>query len=148
MKQLRQTLYIMTPERYLSLDGENVVVQEKKMILARLPLHNLDGIICFGAAGASPPLMGKCAEMGLPISFLSRSGKFLCRTEGTTSGNVLLRRQQYRLADQASERLKITKSMICIGTCNSRSWFANECRKNAEKIGIFTSSSTASMGSI
>ena len=84
MKQLRQTLYIMTPERYLSLDGENVVVQEKKMILARLPLHNLDGIICFGAAGASPPLMGKCAEMGLPISFLSRSGKFLCRTEGTT----------------------------------------------------------------
>lgn len=95
MKQLRQTLYIMTPERYLSLDGENVVVQEKKTVLARLPLHNLDGIICFGATGASPPLMGKCAEMGLPISFLSRSGKFLCRTEGTTSGNVLLRRQQY-----------------------------------------------------
>ena len=42
MKQLRQTLYIMTPERYLSLDGENVVVQEKKTVLARLPLHNLD----------------------------------------------------------------------------------------------------------
>ena len=120
MKQLRQTLYIMTPERYLSLDGENVVVQEKKMILARLPLHNLDGIICFGAAGASPPLMGKCAEMGLPISFLSRSGKFLCRTEGTTSGNVLLRRQQYRLADQASERLKIAKSMITGKIFNSR----------------------------
>lgn len=69
MKQLRQTLYIMTPERYLSLDGENVVVQEKKTVLARLPLHNLDGIICFGATGASPPLMGKCAEMGLPIRF-------------------------------------------------------------------------------
>ena len=120
MKQLRQTLYIMTPERYLSLDGENVVVQEKKMILARLPLHNLDGIICFGAAGASPPLMGKCAEMGLPISFLSRSGKFLCRTEGTISGNVLLRRQQYRLADQASERLKIAKSMITGKIFNSR----------------------------
>ncbi len=120
MKQLRQTLYIMTPERYLSLDGENVVVQEKKMILARLPLHNLDGIICFGATGASPPLMGKCAEMGLPISFLSRSGKFLCRTEGTTSGNVLLRRQQYRLADQVSERLKIAKSMITGKIFNSR----------------------------
>lgn len=120
MKQLRQTLYILTPERYLSLDGENVVVQEKKTVLARLPLHNLDGIICFGAAGASPPLMGKCAEMGLPISFLSRSGKFLCRTEGTTSGNVLLRRQQYRLADQASERLKIAKSMITGKIFNSR----------------------------
>lgn len=64
--------------------------------------------------------MGKCAEMGLPISFLSRSGKFLCRTEGTTSGNVLLRRQQYRLADQVSERLKIAKSMITGKIFNSR----------------------------
>ncbi|MFR2342393.1 MAG: CRISPR-associated endonuclease Cas1 [Ruminococcus sp.] len=153
MKQLRQTLYIMTPERYLSLDGENVVVQEKKTVLARLPLHNLDGIICFGATGASPPLMGKCAEMGLPISFLSRSGKFLCRTEGTTSGNVLLRRQQYRLADQASERLKIAKSMITGKIFNSRYVLERAIRdhglrmdvKNAEEVRI-SASSTTSMG--
>ena len=136
MKQLRQTLYIMTPERYLSLDGENVVVQDKKTVLARLPLHNLDGIICFGATGASPPLMGKCAEMGLPISFLSRSGKFLCRTEGTTSGNVLLRRQQYRLADQASERLKIAKSMITGKIFNSRYVLERAIRDHGLRIDV------------
>lgn len=78
----------------------------------------------------------QCAEMGLSISFLSRSGKFLCRTEGTTSGNVLLRRQQYRMADQSSERLKIAKSMITGKIFNSRYVLERAIRDHGLRIDV------------
>lgn len=121
MKKLLNTLYVTTPDRYLSLDGENVVIRENGEEIGRIPLHNLDGIIAFGCSGASPALMGKCAEYGIALVFMSRSGKFLVRTEGTISGNVLLRRQQYRIADNSVESLKIARLMIAGKLFNSRS---------------------------
>lgn len=120
MKKLLNTLYITTPDRWLSVDGENVVISEKGNNIGRVPLHNLESIIAFGCVGATPALMGKCAEDNIGLYFLSRSGKFLCSVCGEINGNVLLRREQYRKADDEEKSLEIAKSMIIGKIFNSR----------------------------
>lgn len=120
MKKLLNALYITTPERWLSLDGENVVISEGGDTIGRVPLHNLESIHSFGGVGATPALMGKCAEYGIGLNFLSRSGKFLCSVIGETTGNVFLRREQYRIADDEERSLDIAKKMIVGKIFNSR----------------------------
>ncbi len=119
MKKLLNTLYITASDRYLSLDGENVIISQNNAEVGRIPLHNLDSIITFGYAGASPALMGKCAGNGISLAFMSRSGRFLARVEGASNGNVLLRREQYRIADD-ERSLAIARTMIAAKLCNSR----------------------------
>lgn len=120
MKKLLNTLYVTTPNRYLSLDGENIVINNSDEVVGRIPLHNINSIVTFGYTGASPALMGKCGEMGIDICFLSPSGRFLSRTQGTVSGNVLLRREQYRIADNKDKSLEISKNIIAGKIYNSR----------------------------
>lgn len=120
MKKLLNALYITTPERWLSLDGENVVISEGGDTVGRVPLHNLESIHSFGGVGATPALMGKCAGYGIGLNFLSRSGKFLCSVIGETTGNVFLRREQYRIADDEERSLNIAKKMIVGKIFNSR----------------------------
>lgn len=134
MKKLLNTLYVTVPGRYMSLDGENVVINEKDTEIGRVPLHNLDGIVLFGSNGASPALMGKCVEDGVSLSFMSRSGRFLCRAEGSVSGNVLLRRQQFRLADDPAASLKIAANMIAGKIFNSRYSVERTIRDHSLKI--------------
>lgn len=120
MKKLLNTLYITTPDRYISLDGENVVISAERQEIGRVPLHNLERIMLFGGAGASPALMGKCVSESRELVFMSRSGKFLARVEGEVNGNVLLRRKQYRVADKPQESLEIARNIIAAKLYNSR----------------------------
>lgn len=92
MKKLLNTLYVTSGNKYLSLDGENVIVLEEKKKIGRVPLHNLQAIITFGYTGASPALMGACAKRNIVISFLSENGNFLARVTGGVTGNVTLRK--------------------------------------------------------
>ena len=120
MKKLLNTLYITTPDRYLSLDGETIVIHADRKEIGRIPLHNLERIMAFGSAGASPALMGKCVSENRELVFMSRSGKFLARVEGEVNGNVLLRRKQYRIADDPAQSLDIARNMIAAKLYNSR----------------------------
>lgn len=112
MKKLLNTLYVTSDGAYLSLDGENVVVAAEQKELGRIPLHTIDGIVTFGYTGASPALMGKCADMNKPIVFFRSSGRFLARTTGKSNGNILLRRAQYRLCDNENASLHIAGNII------------------------------------
>lgn len=120
MKKLMNTVYINNPDRYLSLDGENLVISQDSTEIGRLPLHNIERIMTFGYTGASPALMGKCAESGIELVFMGRNGRFLARVDGEVRGNVLLRRQQYRYADNSEKSLGIAKNMIAAKLYNSR----------------------------
>ena len=103
MRQLLNTLFVTSEDIYLSLDGENVVVNRGGEAVARYPLHTLQSIVSFSYAGASPALMGACAQRDIGLAFCSPRGKFLTRVAGQAQGNVLLRRMQYRVADDPSE---------------------------------------------
>lgn len=120
MKKLANTLYVTSSGSYLSLDGENVVVYDDKTEIGRVPLHNLDGIVSFGYRGASPALMGTCAEKNIALSFLSPQGKFLARVNGKVQGNVLLRKQQYRESENAEKSMVIARNCILGKVYNSR----------------------------
>lgn len=120
MRILGNTLYVTTPDAYLALDGENVVIEKSGAELRRIPLHNLDGIVAFGYTGASPALMGACAARGVALTFLTMHGRFLARVCGTAQGNVLLRKEQYRVSDDAEKSAVIAKSMIMGKLFNSR----------------------------
>ena len=91
MKKLLNTLFILTENSYLSLDGENIVVSQERTETARFPLHTLEAILCFSYPGASPALMGACAGRNVDLAFFTPRGRFLARAVGATNGNVLLR---------------------------------------------------------
>lgn len=129
MRILGNTLYVTTPDAYLALDGENVVVEKDAGELRRIPLHNLDGIVAFGYTGASPALMGACAERGVALSFLTMHGRFLARVSGMEQGNVLLRRAQYRASDQEAESAAIARGILTGKLFNSR-WVVERAVRN------------------
>lgn len=129
MRHLLNTLFVTSEDAWLSLEGENVVVSRDKTPVARFPLHNLQMILCFSYAGASPALMGACAERGVGLAFCTPRGKFLARCSGITQGNVLLRRTQYRLADDPAASCQIARSMIFGKVSNAR-WSLERTRRD------------------
>src|SRR5215475_11182350 len=99
MRKLLNTLYVTSQGSYLQKEGETVLVELEKQKVLQLPIHTIGGIVCFGNVLCSPFLLGFCAERDVAVSFLSEHGRFLASVRGPVSGNVLLRRQQYRMAD-------------------------------------------------
>lgn len=120
MRRLLNTLFVLTEDSYLSLDGENVVVSRDKAETARFPLHTLESVLCFTYAGASPALIGGCAKRGIDLCFFSPRGQFLARTVGEERGNVLLRKQQYRAADNEIESCRISRCLVLGKVYNAR----------------------------
>lgn len=120
MKRLLNTLYVFTEDAYLSLDGENVVVKQRDSELGRIPLHTLEGIISFSYKGASPALMGACAERSIALSFFDRRGRFLARVSGPQRGNVFLRKVQYAWSEDDRKSLAVSGPMIFGKLYNSR----------------------------
>lgn len=112
MRKLLNTLYVTQPDTYLALDGDNVLLLKDDEKLGRLPLHNLESIVSFGYTGASPALMGYCADRNISITFLTQSGRFLARVIGESQGNVILRKTQYRTSDNEEEAMKIARNFI------------------------------------
>ncbi len=129
MRKILNTLYVTSPDRYLSLDGQNIVVKEEKKEIARFPMHNFEAIVTFAYTGASPALMGACAEKGIDLTFMTGSGKFLATVVGESKGNVVLRKQQYRISDDESESLKIARNMIIGKVYNSR-WVLERAKRD------------------
>jgi CRISPR-associated protein Cas1 len=136
MKHLGNVLYVTTPEAYLSLDGENVVVKKEEQTSLRLPLHNLENIICFGYLGASPALMGACAERNVGLCFLSPNGRFLARVSGRVRGNVLLRKQQYAVSEVDEESASIAASFLLGKVANCRKVIERALRDHAMLVDI------------
>lgn len=134
MRKLMNILYVTSPDAYLSLDGENIVVLVEETEKIRVPLHNLEGIVTFGYTGASPALMRHCTKQNIALTFLTRHGNFLARVVGETKGNVVLRREQYRIADQNERKLEIAKNFITGKVFNSRSVINRAIRDHSSRI--------------
>ena len=134
MRRHLNTLYVTTPDAWLHKDGENAVVKADGKELGRIPLHILGGIVCFGAVGFTPSLMGHCAKQGVAVSFLSRSGRFLARVEGPVSGNVLLRRAQYRVADDIRESTALARHVVIGKLLNQRAVVRRALRDYGESM--------------
>lgn len=139
MRQLLNTLFVMTEDVYLALENDNVVVHQSEKVLAKVPLHSIEGIMCFSYKGASPALMGRCGEIGVSMSFYSPRGRYYCSILGEENRNVLLRREQFRFADDANAALDYAKSFI-IGKIYNAKWVLERTKRdhalrvNAERL--------------
>ncbi len=134
MRKLLNTLYVMTDSCYLTLDGENIVIQNGDKTLGRFPLHTLENIMCFTYKGATPALMGACAERKIGMSFFSPRGVFLARVVGKEYGNVLLRKEQYRISDDEKRSVAYAKNMIVGKVFNSRWSIERTLRDHAYRV--------------
>ena len=128
MKKLLNTLYVTSPDSYLSLDGETVVVLNQDKVLGRVPLHNLEGIVAFGYTGASPALMGECTNRNISLCFLTPNGRFLARVTGRVYGNVTLRKEQYRISIFRINHVNCEKTSL------RKVYNANESKESPENI--------------
>ncbi len=134
MKKLLNTLFVTTQGAYLSKEGETVVVKVDGAVSLTLPVHTLGGIVCFGQVSCSPFLMGFCAEKGVALSFLTENGSFLARVQGPVSGNVLLRREQYRRADDVKSSAIIAHAVVTGKIANCRTVLQRALRDHSDKI--------------
>lgn len=121
MKKHLNTLFVTTQGSYLAKDGECVLIRVEREDKARIPIHTLGGVVCFGQVSLSPQLMAHCAEHGVGVSFLSENGRFLAKVQGPVSGNVLLRREQYRWADDPARSAAVARFVLTGKLANSRS---------------------------
>lgn len=134
MRKLLNTLYITSEDLFLSYSNGNVVVNRGDEVTARFPLLNLEGIITFSYAGATPALMGECAQRGIQLTFMSPNGRFLARVNGMSQGNVFLRQEQYRIADSDARSCTIARNMITGKAYNSRWVLERALRDHALRI--------------
>lgn len=135
MKRHLNTLYVTTQGAYLAVERETVVVRIERQDRLKAPLHLLEGIVCFGNVAVSPFLMGRCAERGIGISFLSERGRFLARVQGPVSGNVLLRREQYRRADDPDASAALARSFVLGKVATSRAVVQRTARDHSGRGG-------------
>ena len=132
MKKLLNTLYIQTQGTYLRQEGETVVAERERNVVARIPIHTLSGIVCFGNVLCSPFLLGLCGERGVHVSFLSEHGRFLARVEGPVSGNVLLRVAQMKAAHDADKARDIAASFVAGKMLNARTILQRRLRDHGD----------------
>ncbi len=132
MKQHLNTLYVSTQGAYVAKDRQNLTVRIDRAVRLRLPIHQIGGVVCFGRVGVSPAALALCAESGVAVSFMTEHGRFLARAHGFTPGNVLLRRQQYRLADDAEQSARIAARMVAAKIANCRSSMLRAQRDRTE----------------
>lgn len=133
MKKHGNTLYVTTQGAYLAAQGETLVARVDREVKLRVPLHLLEGVVCFGRVSSSPELMARCSERGIGISLLTERGRFLARVQGPVSGNVLLRREQYHRADDTSGSAELARAFVAAKIANSRCVLQRTVRDHGEK---------------
>lgn len=136
MKKLLNTLYITRQESYLHKERETIVVKQGDTKLGQFPALTVSNILCFGQVSVSPFLMGFCGEQGIGLSFYTEYGKYLARVQGKQTGNVLLRRAQYRWADDAEKSVSIARLMVAAKIANGRSVLMREVRNHGANAAI------------
>jgi len=135
VKRHQNTLFVTTQGAYLAKEREAVLVRVEEETRLRVPIHTLGGIVCFGQVGFSPFLLGLCGQRGVGVSFLTENGRFLARMHGPTSGNVLLRREQYRRADDLEAAAAVARPMVVAKVANARTVLQRELRDRPEGPG-------------
>lgn len=135
MKQHLNTLFVTTQGAYLSAQRETIVVHVDQKEKLRVPLHLLEGVVCFGQVSMSPHIMHRCAERGIGISFLTERGRFQARVSGPVSGNVLLRREQYRRSDDPVRCADIARAIVVAKIISSRNVLLRYCRDHQGTLG-------------
>ena len=136
MEVLQNVLYVMTPGAYLRRDHLVVQVELEGKVRFGVPIHNLCGVVVFGPVMVSPGMLQCCAEHGVAVTFLSDGGRLMARVDAPQSGNVLLRREQFRWADRTERALPLARRFIAGKLQNARNSLMRSARENPSGDGL------------
>ncbi|WP_118791911.1 type I-C CRISPR-associated endonuclease Cas1c [Neisseria bergeri] len=136
MRKLQNTLYITTQGSYLHKERETLVVEQERKKVAQFPVHSIGHIFCFGNVLVSPFLLGFCGENNVNLAFFTENGRFLGRLQGRQSGNVLLRRAQYRMSEQ--NPVPIARNIIAAKIQAGRRVLQRQVRNHGDNADIQT----------
>lgn len=126
MKKLQNSLYITKQKTYVHKERETLVVECEREKVLQIPIHSISSIFCFGNVLVSPFLIGFCAEKSIGLAFFTEYGRFLGRMQGQQSGNVLLRRAQYRQSER--DPVSIARNIIAAKIVSSRAVLQRQIR--------------------
>lgn len=145
MRIMQNTLYVTTPNSYLRLDGENVVIEIEGKPVKRVPIHNLEGIVTLGYGGASPRLMDKCAKNKIGLSFLSTTGRFYAKVVGETTGNITLRKKQFKISDDENQSSSYARNFVIGKLFNTKSILKRFLKDHALRVDVDKINKVASL---
>ena len=141
MKRLLNTLYVMTQGAYLKKEGETITVLVEHQVRLRVPVITIHAVVLFGDIMVTPSLLGFCAKKGISISWLNVYGRFMGRLVGPTQGNVLLRREQYRISEDKNRAVLVARNTVTAKIANCRTILQRALRDHPDKINGETMSS-------
>ena len=139
MHTIQNTLYIMTPNAYAHLENATLRIDVEREKKLQVPLHHLNGLVCFGNILISPALMHRLADDGKSLVLMDGSGRFKARLEGPVSGNILLRQAQYRAADDSAKTIELARAFLAGKLRNSRAVLlrgARDSQNDAERAAL------------
>ncbi len=136
MKKLLNVLYVSTSNARVLKERETLSVVAEDKEIGRFPIHMLQGLVTFGPVWVSPWAMQFCAERGVAVSHFSDSGRFLARVEGPISGNILLRKEQYRRSDDDNSSLEMVRGLVAAKIGNGRGNLMRHARNHPDSMGI------------
>jgi CRISPR-associated protein Cas1 len=150
MRQLMNTLFVMTQGSYLHLERETLKLDVEKKTMLRVPMHHIGGVVLFGNVMISPFALHRCAEDGRSVVMLTQQGRFKARLEGPRSGNVLLRRAQHQLLDDELRSLELIRSILAGKLQNCRAVLLRSAREaatqeNADRLKLAANNLAASL---
>ncbi|HDL5444221.1 TPA: type I-C CRISPR-associated endonuclease Cas1 [Mannheimia haemolytica] len=134
MRKLQNTLYITTQGSYLHKERETLVVEQDRKKVAQLPIHSIGHIFCFGNVLVSPFLMGFCGENNVNLAFFTENGRYLGRLQGRQSGNVLLRRAQYKKSE--TNPVPVARNIIAAKIQASKRVLQRQIRNHGENADL------------
>lgn len=130
MEVIQHTLYVTTQGAYLHRDHLSLQVEIEKKIALSVPIHQVQSVALFGNVLVSPGALDLCVESGAPVSFLTEHGRLTARVDAPASGNVLLRREQFRQADRPEKCMAFGRNIVAGKIQNQRTLLARSARES------------------
>jgi CRISPR-associated protein Cas1 len=125
------TLYVVTRGASLRRDHLTVKVVVERNTRLAVPIHQLESIAVFGAVHVTPAVMALCAERSVSVVFLTETGWLMARVDAPCSGNVLVRREQYRWADLPDKRAMLARNIVAGKLQNTRNLLMRSARDSS-----------------
>ncbi len=130
MEIKQNTLYLTTQNSYVSRDHLTLRIEVERELKLAVPIHHLESVCIFGQSVISPAALQLCWEHSVPVNHFSESGYFIGRWEGVANTSVMLRRTQYRAADNPKVAALIARQFVAGKLQNSRQSLLRSAREN------------------
>lgn len=106
------TIYISTDDTFIGKTDERLTVRAQKKTLLDVPLIKVDGVVVLGRATISPAAIIELLQRKIPLSFMTRTGRFLGRLEPELNKNIFVRSAQWQAAGKTPRSVHAVQGFI------------------------------------